>query len=245
MKLYTLDVSPWSHRARWALRYHGLTWDERAHLPLLGEPLLRFRLRGSGSAPSAPALVDGDVRISDSRLIAEYADRIGAGQPLFPAEHAAEIDSWHSLSEQVLSSARVLYSAALLDAPEAMLLSLPMPAPGPLRPLGLATAHTAVKFLGAKYNYSPGDTGRARSLVRLGAQTLRSRIADRSATPLVGDRLTWADLAMCASTYAIGAPDPSLVAMPEFSRTLWGNDELREEFGDVLAWRDRVLTELA
>jgi glutathione S-transferase len=46
--LVYLPYSPWSEKARWALDYHGVRYDQSIHVPITGELPLRLRTRRFG-----------------------------------------------------------------------------------------------------------------------------------------------------------------------------------------------------
>src|SRR5579864_5859577 len=78
-RLVSLNVSPWTERAKWALDHHRLTYEVTEHLPILGERRLR-RLVGPGKPrATVPVLVAGTEVVSESWDIAVYADREGEG----------------------------------------------------------------------------------------------------------------------------------------------------------------------
>lgn len=83
MKLFYSDASPFARKCRIVLREHGLLGrvEEVATVPL-DDPA---DLRAAAPAGRVPALVlDDGATFTDSKLIAEYLDAIGAGPKLYP-----------------------------------------------------------------------------------------------------------------------------------------------------------------
>ena len=85
LTLYVIHHSPWSERARWALLHHKLRFEEREHVPLIGELSLRMRAKNTKGKVSVPLLVDDEGEsVQGSLAIGEHADRIGKRAKLFP-----------------------------------------------------------------------------------------------------------------------------------------------------------------
>ena len=96
--LYGLSYSPWTERARWALDIKKVPYHYKEHSPLLGEYWLRFQARKSGlSKATVPLYVGGSNSIGDSFQIMRYADTVGEGTTLFPAD--LDIDTWRDKIE--------------------------------------------------------------------------------------------------------------------------------------------------
>lgn len=243
-KLYAISYSPWSARARWALDYCGVPYDVREYIPMLGEPLLRARLRDFSGKVSVPALVDGDVRLTDSRRIAEYAMGVGhAPVDLFPSRDHAAIDRWHNLSERMLEAGRAVVAWRTAQSEESMLASLPFPAPGPLKPIGRGVAQLGILFLAEKYAFDTSTVQRHVQIIRLGLIALRDAV-DRHPRPFLLGGLTWADLAMASAMQAAMPASNDVLPLSDTIRPLWTISELAEEFADLESWRDGVFRAL-
>ena len=118
--LIALSYSAWSEKARFALDHHAIAYVSHEHVPMLGEPFLRFVTRRPFARVSVPVLVHRGRVLSDSFEIARYADRIGEGQTLFPAERLAEIRAWDDESQGAMAAGRALVTTRVLASNEAL-----------------------------------------------------------------------------------------------------------------------------
>lgn len=113
LRLYTFHLSHFSEKARWALDYEGLAYEEKVLLP--GPHQLTTRRIAKRS--EVPILQDGDRYVQGSGAILDYiADRLG-GTRLTPAApearaplHALERDIDQAFGRGVQ---RVLYAVML------------------------------------------------------------------------------------------------------------------------------------
>ncbi len=81
--LVSLKVSPWSLKARWALKHHRIPYRTQPYLPVLGELLLRWRLWKWSGKVTVPVLLTSEGASCDSFEIAAWADehsRLPGGQ---------------------------------------------------------------------------------------------------------------------------------------------------------------------
>jgi glutathione S-transferase len=242
--LYTISYSPWSARAEWALNLCGVPFEKREYLPMLGEPMLRARLRDFTGKVSVPAFIDRDVRIVDSRKIAEHAVKVGSSPvSLFPAEDGLELDRWHRLAEKMLESGRALVAWKTAQSEERMLASVPFPTPGPLKPVGRGLAMLGIHFLSEKYDFDPAAAERHRQIIRLGMIALRDALEQREEPFLLG-RLSWADIAMASAMQVVNPAPNEVIALSDVLRETWTTPELAEEFSDLEGWREEVFEEL-
>ncbi|MGB1014758.1 MAG: glutathione S-transferase family protein, partial [Nannocystaceae bacterium] len=117
--LYSLYFSPWSLKARWALDHHGVEYEQREYLPVIGEPLMRLRLRNFTAKITVPILFGTGAPLTDSFAIARYAETIGSGPKLFPPGRGRDIEAWNQRGETALAAGRLLSMAEILNDPEA------------------------------------------------------------------------------------------------------------------------------
>jgi glutathione S-transferase len=83
--LITIPISHYCEKARWALDWAGVTYQERAHLQVLHWiPVTR-----AGGKKTAPVLVWGDQVFADSADIVEEASKAAPERSLFPEDLAA------------------------------------------------------------------------------------------------------------------------------------------------------------
>ena len=229
--LYVLHHSPWSERARWALLHHRIAFEEREHVPLIGELTLRMRTPVKGKA-SVPLLVDGDVAVQGSFAIGEWVDERGKKDKLFPEGSRETIKKLFDDLEDPLSAAREAFVRDLMNDEEAQLESLPPF----LRSLPFATlsAKVGTSFVASKYN------------ARIGSVDDRIRAGLRRVTEALGDKdyvlgsFSFADIIATSLIQAIAPGDDKYVRIPPGTRRLWNHAKLQKEFAPLIEWRDRV-----
>ena len=84
--LITIPISHYCEKARWALDWAGVGFEERAHLQIFHW----VAVRRAGGGKTAPVLVLGDRVLADSAEIVEEADALAPpGRRLFPEDPAA------------------------------------------------------------------------------------------------------------------------------------------------------------
>ncbi len=234
-RLISLSYSPWSEKARWALDHHGIAYDETEYMPMLGEPGLRFVTRRFTGKVTVPVYLDGDAVLGDSLDIARHAERIGRGTPLFPAKHEAAIREWSARSEEALAAARAIVLAKTLASDDAKRELLPKR----LRALGLAPmAAVGLSFVARKYAAPIEQIDAQRAIVRSVLVLLRSALGGKH--HVVGDALTYADIAMAAAVQIVKPVDDRFIRLKPATRLCWTDDALAAELTDIVAWRDTL-----
>jgi glutathione S-transferase len=212
------SFAPWSEKARWALDHHGIRYDYREHVPLLGEPWLRWRLGKLTGRVSTPTLLTDAASYEDSFAIAEWAERHGSGAPLLPPGRRTRSPVWNARSEAALSAGRVRVVARIDESP----------APGPVLPptpvvlqplLGVATSVT-VAFLRWKYDFDTDVAASGRTLGR------RSR---GSAPRLAGrdhllEGFSYADITMAVVLQMVRPVADTFIRLEPAVREVWTND---------------------
>src|SRR5688572_19507793 len=104
--LHYIPFSPWSLKARFALRHHGIEVRGRVYTPLIDELGLRVRLRKLGGRVTVPILFTPHGVLTDSWAIASFADRIGKGASLMPRGKEDLLEKWNAASERLMNSGR-------------------------------------------------------------------------------------------------------------------------------------------
>jgi glutathione S-transferase len=237
-KLFSMNVSIWSERARWALDHHALYYKLVEHMPVLGERRLR-RLVGPGKArATVPVLVtDGEV-VSESWDIAVYADREGRGTKLIPPEHEAAIRDWVALADDAACAGRAMVMAAMLASRPAIDEQLPNYVPAwlrlPLRPFSRAATMAFVRKYALRLN--EGDA--QRGVMRSALERLRRGLEARS--PYLQGSFSYADIAMATLIQAISPVDDRYLKIGPATRASWTEPALASAFADLVAWRDRL-----
>ena len=229
------SFSPWSEKARWALDHHRLAYAYREHYPLIGELTLRLRARRPRGRVSTPMLLTPEGPLLDSFDIARYAERHGAGAPLFPAEHDAALRAWNARSEAALSSARVLYLERLGNSREAKVELQPPALPLPVRRVLAPSVDLAGVFLRRKYGMP--DRAAAETALVEALDALRSTLAGGRAY-LLEERFSYADIAMAVTLQFVSPVAQHHLALGPATRASCLHPQLATRYPELLAWRD-------
>lgn len=232
--------SPWSEKARWALDHHGVAYTYREHVPLLGEPLLRFRARRLTRRVSVPLLVTRAGPIPDSFAIARHAEQVGSGERLFPAEHEEQIAAWNARSEVALAAARALYLDRVMADREAKIEMQPPWLPLAVRRVSVPLADVAIGFLRRKYAVEQANTGGAEASLLRELEALRAALAAGGGPHLIDDRLSYADIAMAVTLQLVVPPAERFLALGPATRATCTASSIAARCPDLLAWRDAL-----
>ena len=230
--LYVIHHSPWSERARWVLLHHKIAFQEREHVPLIGELALRMRTSVKGKA-SVPLFVDDDVAVQGSFAIGEWVDQRGKRDKLFPEGSRETIKKLYDELEDPLSAAREAFVRDLMTDEEAQLESLPPM----LRSLPFASlsAKIGTTFVASKYNARVGSVD---DRIRAGLRAVSEALATKDY--IFGESFSFADIVGASIVQAIAPGDDKYVRIPPGTRRLWNHAKLQKEFPHLLEWRDRI-----
>jgi glutathione S-transferase len=238
--LVALPLSPWSEKARWVLDHHDVPYVEKPYLPVVGSPLLRWRLRRQRRNMTPPFLVDGSGTVCvDTFDIARYAERTGHGEPLLRRGDEQELARWHQLSEQAMQAARALATIRMAQDDAARDEAVATVVPRGLARLFRPAARVAVRFLQRKYRARDADEERHRESLRGVLLELRRALAD-GRRYLTGDALSYCDIAMAAALMGVEPADAPNLPPGSATRRTHTDLELAGEFTDLLGWRDQV-----
>jgi glutathione S-transferase len=231
--LFVIHHSPWSERARWALYHHKIEFEEREHVPLIGELALRIRAKNTKGKVSVPLLVDDDGHsVQGSFAIGEHVDAIGKKEKLFPEGSREKIEALYDALEDPLAAAREGFVRDLPTSREAQLEAIP-PFMRAL-PFAAMSARIGVAFVANKYNARIGSVN---DRIRDGLRAVRDALAGKD---YVLDSFSFADIVGTSIVQAIAPGDDKYVRIPPGTRALWNHAKLQKEFAELVAWRDRV-----
>lgn len=234
--LVGLAYSPWTERARWALEHHGVAYRFEPYLPLLGEPLLRARVRRLRGTVSVPVLFTEHGAVESSSTIALYAERTGRGGALFPSEHEPVLRAWSDRTEVALNAGRALLTAAMLARPETLAAAAPPFLPRPLRALA---GDTGVRYLRFKYAHNGTHETELERTLAAHLETVRDTLARSGGAYLLGT-LTFADLAVATMLQMVSPIEGPDAHLSDVERPAWTRPALARSFADVLRWRDAL-----
>jgi glutathione S-transferase len=236
-ELFGLSYSPWTEKARWALEHHRVSYRYVEHVPMLGEPYLRWKAQKLTGRVTVPLFVDGGAPVMDSLAIAAYAEGTGRSKPLFPAENRAKIEAWNARSERALAAARGLVVSRTAASPQAKAAALPPFVPDALRPALTSVASLGVAFFRLKYGLDAAGEDERRAVIAADLRTLRESLAGR---PYLFDDFTYADIAMATVLQAVRPVDGAFLPLHTGTREAWTDPVLAPQFEDLCAWRDAL-----
>ncbi|HEX8791774.1 MAG TPA: glutathione S-transferase [Polyangiaceae bacterium] len=241
-ELLGLPYSPWSEKARWALDARRVPYRARTYAPLLGEPMLRVKLRKWSGPVTVPVLTDDDGRaIGESADIARWADGRGDGPALFPPELAHRVNDFVALSERGLAAGRGLSLARMLEDEEALGEMVPRALRKRLGRASTRIAAMGIRRTLRKYGAAAKDRASLERELASVLDELRAVLArapEGKPKTLLG-RFTFADVAM-AQVLAFVDPPPFGLRIAPASRRAFTDPGMRERYADLLAWRDAL-----
>jgi glutathione S-transferase len=235
LTLFHIPFSPWSLKARFVLRHHGIEVDARAYAPVLDELRMRVRLRKPRGRITVPVLFTPEGVLTDSWDIANYAERVGSGSPLLPQAQRDPIAAWNSASERLLSAGRaraMVRAAGDLDAVVETL-------PGPVKKYSFVASPVGkigLRLFNRKYGIRPDDVLLHESTMRLELEHLRQALADGRRYLLGG--FSYADVTMALALQVL-EPLPESPLGPR-SRIVGTDTVLKASYSDLLRWRDDI-----
>lgn len=231
--LYGLTQSPWTHRARWALDHHGITYRYHEHVPMLGEVLLRRKAKAKKA--TVPLLADGDRAVMGSFEIARHAEANGRGASLFPRGRDAEIARWNDVAERMTNVGRAWVFKNLQTSREARAEALPSFMPDAIRGALAPTAGMAVSFLAKKYAVPTDVDAEVAQVMRPALEEVRAALAGK---PYLLESFSYADITVACALQAVRPHDRAPIGPG--TRAAWTNEALAAEFEDLLMWRDAI-----
>jgi glutathione S-transferase len=235
-KLVALVYSPYSERARWALDHHALGYALVPYTPMIGEPGLRLRLRRFSGRVTVPVLFTDTNPITDSIDIVRYADRVGAGVPLIPKDHEAEILQWVEDADRALGAGRNLVTRRTAQSGAALMESLP---PGLRRSgkLGELLARSGADFFMRKYGlYSRNEEADTSELERF-LVAWRKALGGRD---ILLSTFSLADVVATCVLQIVSPVSNEYLRLGPATRDVWTTPSLKDAFSDLVAWRDDV-----
>jgi glutathione S-transferase len=257
LTLVSLNYSPFSERARWALDHHQLRYVTRRHDPFIGELRLRRLLRQGVVSPQArqnaatnqratvPVLLTPEGMLTDSWDIVQYADGIGNAERLIPSVLETKIRELMDIANVAMDQGRVLVVHGMLANPESLDESLPQAVPQRIRPLLRPITGYGTRWFAKKYGIpasasaagSSEQVEKARELVRGALLQYRERLAGNRY--FLG-RFSYADIVIATALQGVSPVADHFIPLGPGARKAWTKPDLAGEFADLLAWRDAL-----
>ncbi len=238
LKFVFFPPSPWSERARWALDHSGIAFETLVYTPMLSTPRVRWMTRNFTDKLTVPAAVQEQIILRDSYDIAEHANsrRLPDRQNLFPEAKLDDIRQWNQLSEYLLDRLRVRAFPRMRNSRQLKLNNLPPVLPNRLKPYLLPLSDRALRNFEKKYPV-PGNDHKAEITGAL--QKVRDSL-EKSGNDYLTDTFSYADMTVAAVFQCISPVSDHYVPLDPAVRECWTDTELKKEFSDLLAWRDRI-----
>lgn len=237
--LIALPYSPWSEKARWALDYHQLTYDEKLYTPLFGALPLRWRTRRWRGTIRVPVLVNDSSIVFDSFQIAQWADRRGSRPRLIPANQASEIESWNTDAERALHAGRALLIHHIASDKQAQQDYVPGFIPKFLRPLlGPSIASMGLAMFRHKYRLAEKPMAEHHATLQAVVARLAATITPERETILPS--FSFADIAMAAVLQFVRPVDSPYIRLSPRSRHCWANEDIAATYPTTITWRDNL-----
>ena len=198
--LIHLAYSPWSEKARWALDHHRVVHRRVAYVPMLGEPMLRLVSRRFRGRVTVPVYLEGSRVLSDSFEIAQHAERVGTGAPLFPPGRLDEIARWNARGESILAAGRALVVERSRDHAGARAESIPPFIPKAFHGAMDPIVRAGFDHVARKYRLAGAAPEVNLRAVRAGLEEARVALRER---PYLLDGFTYADIALATALQAV------------------------------------------
>jgi glutathione S-transferase len=179
---------------------------------------------------SVPLLVEDGTAIMDSLAISEHVDRAGSNSRLFPLEHHTSILELNARLEPMFHAARARAVQGALTDDDAALDLVPLQ----LRslPFARSAARLGSRFVAWKH---PTLSSGIREQLRAGLEEVRRLLTGRE---FVHGAFTYADIIAASTIQLIAPPSDKYLPLSPVMRRQWSDDELADEFADLVAWRD-------
>lgn len=217
--LVTIPVSHYCEKARWALSWAGIEFEERSNAPV-------FHLwanRKLGAGRTVPSLATTDGVLSDSTDILQWVDarmpddtRIFGDDPT--GREAARLEEY--FDEKLGKMVRRAAYGMLLPSPH-LIQSLLTSGISDFQQRALSVLFPVLlKQMVRSFKLTPAGIAEAEERIQLQFDEVASLLADGRPF-LAGDRFTAADIAFCALAAPMvmpegyGGPLPSLQSLPD------------------------------
>jgi glutathione S-transferase len=212
--LITIPISHYCEKARWALDWAGITYEERAHLQVIHwVPVKR-----AGGGKTAPVLVWGDRVLADSAdIIEEASARAQPGRALLPDEPtaAAEVRELQSNFDERLGPEGRRWMYFNLRGRRDIAISYACAGVPAWQRRGLPLAYPFVARIIDRYlDITPASAAHSEAEVRAVFDGVAERLGD-GRPYLCGERFSAADLTFASLAASVLMPPEYGVPLPQ------------------------------
>lgn len=230
-KLITFGRSHFCEKARWALDWHGIAYDEIGWPPGLHIILAK---RCGAKATTLPILLDGESVVQGSGAIIDWAESKSQDctRTLNPRSNQAEANEIERRADQVIGVhvRRLNYAETLPSHPYLVKPSLFFRASGWHRLIGNMMWPVVRRIMIRRHDIRPGAASESRARLNAELDWLDDKLAD-GRSYLVGDRFSRVDLTVASLLAEFARPRE----MPAHHEML-EHDALA---ADVERWKER------
>jgi glutathione S-transferase len=197
-RLITFAASHFCEKARWALDWHGIAYNEIGWPPGLH---LMLAKRCGAKCSTLPILLDGDTIIQGSGTIIDWAESKAEdpGRSLNPRSASTEAEEIERRADEVIGVhvRRLAYAELLPKYAHVVKPALFYRASGWRRQVGNMMWPVVWRIMMRMYDIRPGAAAESRARLEAELDWLDGRLAD-GRTYLAGDRFSRADLTVAS-----------------------------------------------
>jgi glutathione S-transferase len=212
--LITIPISHYCEKARWALDWADITYEERAHLQVIHWiPVTR-----AGGKKTAPVLVwDDQVFVDSADIVEEASAKAGPGRSLFPEDPtaAAQVRALQSDFDATLGpeGRRWMYNALRGRRDIAVAYGCTGVPAWQRRALPFAYP-VAARIIDRYLDVTPANAARSEAVVRATFDAVAERLRD-GRSYLCGERFSAADLTFASLAAPMLMPPEYGVPLPQ------------------------------
>lgn len=220
-RLWHIDISHYSEKARWALAYKGVEHKRRAPVPGVHMAVAAWLTRGGGV--TFPILSLKGRHIADSTAIVAALEERFPDPPLYPADTTSRrraLDLEEYFDEELGPHVRLVGWHELGKDRERLAAVIERTAPAPLARFSGAAATYASNYAGLRFGTRDSAAAEhSREKVLAALDRLEAELEREPGDYLVEDSFSVADLTAASLFYPIVVPDegplPSDEPLPE------------------------------
>jgi glutathione S-transferase len=205
-RLITFGRSHFCEKARWALDWHGIAYDEIGWPPGLHIILAK---RCGAKATTLPILLDGESVTQGSGAIIDWAERRSQDftRSLTPQSNQAEAQEIERRADEIISVhvRRLTYAETLPSHSHLVKPALFLRASGWHRLIGNMTWPVVRRIMMRRYDIRPGAASESRARLEAELDWLDGKLADGRAY-LAGERFSRVDLTVASLLAEFAGP---------------------------------------